>query len=103
MLAQRIKDRLIEWRDSWHGTFFERSQSTVTTSIAGGNWRTIAERHHESNFTSGVGPRITRDTIETMRTLLLALLVFVAGCDGSSSSKEVVLYTSVDEPVARPI
>jgi iron(III) transport system substrate-binding protein len=38
-----------------------------------------------------------------MRKLLIALLVLLAGCDRSGSSKEVVLYTSVDEPVARPI
>ena len=38
-----------------------------------------------------------------MRKLWLALLLLAAGCEGSKSAKEVVLYTSVDEPVARPI
>src|SRR5436190_7462609 len=36
-------------------------------------------------------------------TLLAVLICLVAGCDRSTSVKEVVLYTSVDEPVARPI
>lgn len=35
--------------------------------------------------------------------MLIALMVLLAGCHRSSSTKEVVLYTSVDEPVARPI
>lgn len=38
-----------------------------------------------------------------MRRLLMVFVVLLAGCDRSGSSKEVVLYTSVDEPVARPI
>src|SRR5437867_7809916 len=33
----------------------------------------------------------------------LLVLWFLAGCDRSASQKEVVLYTSIDEPVARPI
>src|SRR5882757_7697142 len=37
-----------------------------------------------------------------MRKLLFLFLVFVAGCD-RSGSKEVVVYTSIDEPVAKPI
>src|SRR5215218_3528626 len=37
-----------------------------------------------------------------MRNLLLAVLICLAGCN-RSAVKEVVLYTSVDEPVARPI
>jgi iron(III) transport system substrate-binding protein len=41
--------------------------------------------------------------LRTMRKIFLALLIVVTGCDRSPSSKEVVLYTSVDEPVARPI
>src|SRR4051812_30253135 len=38
-----------------------------------------------------------------MRKLLMVFVVLLAGCDRSGSSKEVVLYTSVDEPVAKPI
>src|SRR6266480_2403092 len=40
-----------------------------------------------------------------MRSLCCAglLLLAVAGCNRSSPAKEVVLYTSIDEPVARPI
>jgi iron(III) transport system substrate-binding protein len=34
---------------------------------------------------------------------VLALCLLVWGCDRNSSTREVVLYTSVDEPVARPI
>jgi iron(III) transport system substrate-binding protein len=33
----------------------------------------------------------------------ICLLLSLAGCHRSSPSKEVVLYTSIDEPVARPI
>ena len=37
--------------------------------------------------------------------LFVLLLVggFLAGCDRSSASREVVLYTAVDEPIARLI
>lgn len=38
-----------------------------------------------------------------MQKVLIALLVLLAGCNRLGSSKEVVLYTSVDEPVAKPI
>jgi iron(III) transport system substrate-binding protein len=39
-----------------------------------------------------------------VRTLFLVFLtLLIAGCNRSSPAKEVVLYTSIDEPVARPI
>jgi iron(III) transport system substrate-binding protein len=39
-----------------------------------------------------------------MKTFCLtAILIILVGCHRSSNTKEVVLYTSIDEPVARPI
>src|SRR6266567_5933840 len=41
-----------------------------------------------------------------MKALILTWLISccsITGCNRSSASKEVVLYTSIDEPVARPI
>src|SRR3954451_23985085 len=40
-----------------------------------------------------------------MKSLCCAglLLLALAGCNRSSPAKEVILYTSIDEPVARPI
>src|SRR3954469_20597625 len=34
---------------------------------------------------------------------LLSFLLLICGCDRSAAQQEVVLYTSVDEPIASPI